>query len=116
MINQIEHTPLMHDEDLLSFCKENNIITMAWGPLLRGNMENQKIKEIAQKYNKSPAQILLRWNIQQNIIPIPKSKNPARLEENFFVFDFTLEDKDMQILNSMNENHRTRYNPLTFDF
>lgn len=116
MINQIEHTPLMHDEDLLSFCKENNIIIMAWGPLLRGNMENQKIKEIAQKYNKSPAQILLRWNIQQNIIPIPKSKNPARLEENFFVFDFTLEDKDMQILNSMNENHRTRYNPLTFDF
>ena len=48
-------------------------------------MENQKIKEIAQKYNKSPAQILLRWNIQQNIIPIPKSKNPARLEENFFL-------------------------------
>ena len=86
------------------------------GPLLRGNMENQKIKEIAQKYNKGPAQILLRWNIQQNIIPIPKSKNPARLEENFFVFYFTLEDKDMQILNSMNENHRTRYNPLTFDF
>lgn len=45
-----------------------------------------------------------------------KIKNPARLEENFFVFDFTLEDKDMQILNSMNENHRTSYNPLTFDF
>lgn len=43
MINQIEHTPLMHDEDLLSFCKENNIIIMAWGPLLGGNMENQKI-------------------------------------------------------------------------
>lgn len=60
--------------------------------------------------------VLLRWNIQQNIIPIPKSKNPARLEENFFVFDFTLDDKDMQILNSMNENHRTSYNPLTFDF
>lgn len=45
-----------------------------------------------------------------------KIKNPARLEENFFVLDFTLEDKDMQILNSMNENHRTSYNPLTFDF
>ena len=82
----------------------------------RGHEEGIAPEEIAQKYNKSPAQILLRWNIQQNIIPIPKSKNPARLEENFFVFDFTLEDKDMQILNSMNENHRTSYNPLTFDF
>lgn len=49
MINQIEHTPLMHDEDLLSFCKENNIITMAWGPLLRGNMENQKNKRNSTK-------------------------------------------------------------------
>lgn len=116
MINQIEHTPLMHDEDLISFCKENDIKVMAWGPLLRGNMENQKIKEIAKKHEKSPAQILLRWNIQQNIIPIPKSKNPVRLKENFSVFDFTLEDKEMQILNSMNENHRTSHDPLTFDF
>ena len=66
--------------------------------------------------NKRNSTKLLRWNIQQNISPIPKSKNPARLEEIFFVFDFTLEDKDMQILNSMNENHRTSYNPLTFDF
>ena len=86
------------------------------GAIIKRKHGKSKIKEIAQKYNKSPAQILLRWNIQQNIIPIPKSKNPARLEENFFVFDFTLEDKDMQILNIMNENHRTSYNPLTFDF
>ncbi len=116
MINQIEHTPLMHDEDLLSFCKENNIITMAWGAIIKRNHGKSKNKRNSTKYNKSPAQILLRCNIQQNIIPIPKSKNPARLEENFFVFDFALEDKDMQILNSMNENHRTSYNPLTFDF
>ena len=116
MINQIEHTPLSHNENLLSLCRDNSIAVMAWAPLLRGNFNNKTILDIADKHSKSPAQILLRWNIQQGIIPIPKSKNPTRLAENISVFDFELDDNDMQALNSMNQNRRTSHDPLVFDF
>lgn len=116
MINQIEHTPLSHNENLLSLCRDNSIAVMAWAPLLRGNFNNKTILDIAYKHSKSPAQILLRWNIQQGIIPIPKSKNPTRLAENISVFDFELDDNDMQALNSMNQNRRTSHDPLVFDF
>ena len=89
---------------------------MSWGPLLRGNLENKKMEEIAEKYNKTTAQLLLRWNIQQGIIPIPKSKNEQRLQQNIDVFDFEITKEDMEELNHMNENHRTSFDPLIFDF
>ncbi|WP_206383777.1 aldo/keto reductase [Thomasclavelia spiroformis] len=72
--------------------------------------------KIASKYQKSPAQLLIRWNIQQGIIPIPKSKNPSRLLENISVFDFDISLDDIHELNQMNQNIRTSYNPLEFDF
>ena len=113
-------SPLIYDKNyipfLLEFCKKNNIQIMAWGPLLRGNMEDPRIMKIASKYQKSPAQLLIRWNIQQGIIPIPKSKNPSRLLENISVFDFDISLDDIHELNQMNQNMRTSYNPLEFDF
>lgn len=116
MINQIEHNPLMHDEALVSFCNKHSIQVIAWAPLLRGNFGTDTIPKLAEKYGKTEAQILLRWNIQQGIIPIPKSKNPGRLAQNIDVFDFSLEPADIELLNSMNENRRTSHDPLTFDF
>lgn len=115
IINQIEHTPLLHDPELLSFCNSHGIQVMAWAPLLRGKF-GEVIPEIAKKYHKTPAQLLLRWNIQQGILPIPKSKNPERLAENFNVFDFSIAEEDMQTLNGMNEGKRTSHDPLTYDF
>ena len=73
-------------------------------------------QNLARKYGKNPAQILLRWNVQQGIIPIPKSKTPARLAETIDVFDFAPEGEDMAALNGMNQNCRTSHDPLTFDF
>lgn len=73
-------------------------------------------QNLARKYGKTPAQILLRWNVQQEIIPIPKSKNPARLAENIAVFDFAPEGEDVAALSGMNQNRRTSRDPLTFDF
>lgn len=73
-------------------------------------------QNFARKYGKTPAQILLRWNVQQGIIPIPKSKNPARLAENIAVFDFAPEGEDMAALSGMHQNRRTSHDPLTFDF
>ena len=116
MLDQIEHTPLQHNRALLDYCSEKNIKVMAWAPLLRGDFDHPVIQNLARKYGKTPAQILLRWNVQQGIIPIPKSKNPARLAENIAVFDFALEGEDMAALNSMDQNRRTSHDPLTFDF
>ena len=70
-------------------------------------------QNLARKHGKTPAQILLRWNVQQGIIPIPKSKNPARLAENIAAFDFAPEGENMS---GMNQNCRTSHDPLTFDF
>lgn len=71
---------------------------------------------LARKYGKSPAQIMLRWNVQQGIIPIPGSKTPARLAENIAVFDFAPEGENMAALGGMHQNRRTSHDPLTFDF
>lgn len=73
-------------------------------------------QNLARKYGKNPALILLRWNVQQGIIPIPKSKNPARLAENIAVFDFAPEGENMAALGGMHQNRRTGHDPLTFDF
>lgn len=73
-------------------------------------------QNLARKHGKTPAQILLRWNVQQGIIPIPKSKNPAHLAENIGVFDFALEGENMAALGGMHQNRRTGHDPLTFDF
>ena len=116
MIDQIEHTPLQHNEELLSFCRAQEISVMAWAPLLRGNFADERIEKLAEKYRRTPAQILLRWNIQQGILPIPKTKSPERLKENISVFDFELEEADMEALNHMNTGFRTSFDPLTFDF
>ena len=71
---------------------------------------------LARKYGKTSAQIFLRWNVQQGIILISKSKNPARLAENIAVFDFALEGENMAALGGMHQNRRTSHDPLTFDF
>lgn len=115
MINQIEHSPSFHQPELVSYCKEHQIRVMAWAPLQRGNFD-ATISAIAEKYQKTPAQILLRWNIQQGIIPIPKSKNPDRLRENIDIFDFSLEAEDMNSLDQLRQEKRTSFDPLTFDF
>ena len=83
---------------------------------MRGNFNDERILAIAKKHNKTPAQILLRWNIELGIIPIPKSKNPDRILENISVFDFKLDSGDIDTLCSMNINKRTSHDPLTYDF
>ena len=114
--DRIEHTPFMHDEKLLGFCRENEIQVMAWGPLLRGNLDEDEIGRMAAGYNKTSAQLLLRWNVQQGIIPIPKSKNKERLLQNISISDFEITEEDMKRMNAMNQNKRTSYDPMVFDF
>ncbi|CAG9834807.1 unnamed protein product [Diabrotica balteata] len=100
-------------KELVEYCKKNNITVVAWSPLgSPGNkhgggldiMENDTVKQIAKKYNKLPAQIALRFLIQKNIIPIPKSVTPERIGQNFNVFDFVISEEDVKILEALDKN------------
>ena len=104
-VNQVEFHPFLYQEELLQFCKNNKIQLEAYSPLTRGKRLNHpNILELAKKYNKTPAQVLIRWSLQHNVIVIPKSIHEARIKENSQVFDFQLEPKDMKLLDSLNEN------------
>lgn len=117
MVNQIELHPQLTQEPLRAFCKENGIAVTAWAPLARGGLLTaQEVTRIAEKYGKTPAQVMLRWHLQHGIIAIPKSVTPHRIEENIAVADFTLTDEDMARIDAMNRNERTGQNPDSFHF
>ncbi|MBN1331633.1 aldo/keto reductase [Candidatus Dojkabacteria bacterium] len=113
VINQIELHPYNSQLELIKFCKYKDIELTAYSPLgnpsLAGNMSPLNappIQKIAKKYKKTSAQILLRWSIEREVIAIPKSTTPKRIKENSEVFDFKLDQKDLEQINALNQNHR----------
>lgn len=89
----------------------------AWSPLMQGQLlKNKVILDIAKKYNKSAAQVILRWNIQQDILLNVKSVHNNRMISNADIFDFELDDRDMDKINMLDENLRVGPNPDKFDF
>lgn len=107
-INQVEFHPFLYQKDLLQFCKSNAIQVEAYSPLTRGKKLNHHgLVKMAERYDKSPAQILVRWSLQHNLVVIPKSSHEERILENSRVFDFHINQKDMEILDSLNEDLRT---------
>ncbi|WP_259016908.1 aldo/keto reductase [Emticicia fluvialis] len=112
-VNQVEFSPYLYQEELLNYCREKNIQLQAYSPLVRGlRMNDPKLLSVAQKYNKTPAQIILRWAMQLGISTIPKSANPERLKENFGVFDFEISQQDITFICSFNENLRIVDDPM----
>ena len=102
MVNQIEFHVGFMQEETFKYCNDNNILIEAWGPLGTGKMlDNETLKEIANKYNKSIAQLCIRWCLQNNTLPLPKSVTPSRIKENADIFDFVISDEDMKKINSM---------------
>lgn len=96
-VNQIEFHPGYWQQELVSYCKKQNIILEAWSPLARGKVfENKVLEEIAKAHNKSVSQVCLRWIIQHEVIAIPKSTNPERIQENIELFDFELTSAEME--------------------
>lgn len=117
VINQIELSPKLTQLDIRSYCNKHNIYVEAWSPLMNGDLlTNDILLTIAKKHNKSAAQVILRWDIQSNIITIPKSMTPSRIEENFAIFDFELTAEDMTTIDSLNENFHYGPKPIDFDF
>lgn len=112
-VNQIELHPFLSQEAIRSFCREHGIFVEAWSPLMKGRdaLTEPVIVDIAARYDKTPAQVILRWHLQHEIIAIPKSVTPSRIRENLNVFDFVLSAEEMNHIDQLNRNERTGSNP-----
>lgn len=116
-VNQIEVHPLFSQEELCRFCSENNIMVMCYSPFGRGNdvlLNNDIIKEIAERNKKTVQQIILRWDIQHSYIPIPASSSEKHIAENAEALNFNLSIDDMNELDALNSGMRTRLDAKTF--
>jgi methylglyoxal/glyoxal reductase len=113
-INQIELSPYNYGGrlDTIRLCQERGIMVQAYSPLTRGQkLTDPKLVAIAKRYDKSSAQVLIRWALQKRMVVLPKSANPTRIRENFDVFDFELSSDDMIALDGMNENLAVAWDP-----
>ncbi|HEX5797268.1 MAG TPA: aldo/keto reductase [Candidatus Saccharimonadales bacterium] len=106
VVNQIEWSPFGHSMEMLEYCRDNGIIIQAYSPLTRSErLDDPELNDIAEKYGKTPAQILTRWNLQIGTVPIVKANKIEHLKEDLDVFDFELSGDDMEELNAMNEEY-----------
>lgn len=102
MVNQIEFHPGLMQNEIVDYCKKNNILIEAWSPLGSGKMlDNDVLISIAKKYNISTAQLCIKWCLQNGVLPLPKSITSERIIENYNVFNFCITDEDMNIINNM---------------
>jgi len=113
VINQVELHVFLQQPELIDYCRERNIAVEAYSPLAhaRAGSDDPVLKELATKYGKTYAQIMLRWLVQQDLIILPKSVTPSRIQENISVFDFEIDDADMQKLAGLNRDLRTCWDP-----
>lgn len=115
-VNQIELHPLLNQKKIRDFCQLNNIVVEAYSPLMKGNLNLPVLVDIAERYKKTPAQVVLRWNVQHGIVTIPKSVHDYRIRENSQIFDFSLSDEEMAKIDALNQDKRFSSNPDSFDF
>lgn len=112
MVNQVEYHPHLAQKELLAFCQKEGIQLEAWSPLKQGQLLSEPtITEIAENYKKSPAQVILRWDLQNKVVTIPKSIKEQRIIENASIFDFELSQEDMDRIDGLNKNERVGSNP-----
>lgn len=116
-VNQVELHPLLTQKELRDYCSTHEIQIEAWSPLGQGNlMEHPLLQDIAAKYGKSPAQVILRWDLQNGIVTIPKSVTPERIHANTELYDFELTAQEIEQINGLNEHKRFGSDPDNFNF
>jgi methylglyoxal/glyoxal reductase len=117
VINQVEYHPRLTQQEVKAFCRDNGIQLEAWSPLMQGQLlDNEIITAIAEKNGKSAAQVILRWDLQNGVITIPKSTKEHRIAANRSIFDFELSSDEMEQISSLNQNLRVGPDPDNFDF
>ncbi|HVZ57280.1 MAG TPA: aldo/keto reductase [Chitinophagaceae bacterium] len=113
-VNQVEFSPYLYLKDLLVYCRNRGIQLQAYSPLLRGiRLKDPRLLALAARYGKTPAQLILRWDMEHGVSAIPKSSNPQRLLENTGLFDFQISADDMAFMDTFHENLRVVEDPMT---
>ncbi len=111
-VNQVEFSPFLYQKELLEYCNKHAILVEAYSPLTRGRKLGEPLLlELAEKYGKTAAQLLIRWCLQHGTVPLPKSAHVERIEENADVFDFSISAKDMKKMDGLHEDLHTGWNP-----
>ncbi|OSC99420.1 Aldo/keto reductase [Trametes coccinea BRFM310] len=112
-VNQVELHPFCQQKEIVEYCNKHGIIVEAYTPLIRGGWDD-KIVALAKKYNKDPAQFLVRWSLQRGFVPLPKSSRPDRVVSNADVFDFEISAEDMDVVNAMDrgKDGAVTWNPV----
>jgi diketogulonate reductase-like aldo/keto reductase len=111
-VNQVEFHPFLYQRQLLEYCRGKGIALEAYSPLTKGQkLVDPTLVQLAQKYQRTPAQILIRWGLQHGLIVIPKSVRRERIEENANVFDFEISTSDMRVLDGLDRGLRTAWDP-----
>lgn len=118
-VNQVELHPYLMQEELIKYCRAQQIAVQAWSPLGSSKiplLEEPALREIGAKYGKSAAQVVIRWHLEKEMIVIPKSSSPGRQAENFRVFDFRLSDDEVARVDALDRGHRTGIHPNEIEF
>lgn len=111
-VNQVELHVFLQQPELIKYCHDNNIVVEAYAPLAHGyHMDDPVLVEIAAKHSKTASQIMIRWCIEQGLVPLPKSTHADRIRQNFEVFDFSLDEDDLTKLKTLERNFRTCWDP-----
>jgi methylglyoxal/glyoxal reductase len=111
-VNQVELSPFLQQRELRAFCARHGIAVEAYGPLVRGHrLDHPALAAIARKHGRTPAQVLLRWGLQHDLVVIPKSVHPARIRENAGALAFALDAADLAALDGLEEGYRTSWDP-----
>ncbi|MEF8847407.1 MAG: aldo/keto reductase [Candidatus Paceibacterota bacterium] len=113
-VNQLEFHPFYNRMDLLNFCQEQDITVTAYSPLAQfKTLEIDVVNEISRKYDKTPAQVILKWELQKETIPIPKSKSEKHLEENIRIFNWELDSRDLEKIDSIEKEEQALGLPIS---
>lgn len=116
MVDQLELHPQYVQRDAVNYCKDHRIIVEAWSPLIKGQLSNPLLIELAAKYNKTPAQLVLRWSIQHGFLPLPKASTKERIQENANIFDFEITPEDIEAMKALEVFGITGPHPDTAPF
>lgn len=119
VVNQMELHPYLTQNEVVAYCERKEIVTEAWSPLGSSKiplLQEEKLKEIGEKYDKSPAQVVLRWNVDHGHVAIPKSSDAHRQIENIDIFDFQLTTAEMNQIDALNRGYRTGIHPDEISF
>jgi 2,5-diketo-D-gluconate reductase A len=116
-VNQVEVSPFLTQDEIRAFDAEHGIVTEAWSPIAKGKVaDDPVIGRIAEQLGRSPAQVTLRWHVQRGDVVFPKSVTRSRVEENFAIFDFELDESAMAAISALDRGERTGPNPDEFNW